>query len=79
MWHMWNVKVGSREVTLCGPLVSKLMTGGGMELVLAKGERYLTHKDGSRTSSLLASDVTSITPVRALTGALCDEHGSDCP
>ncbi|AGC43274.1 hypothetical protein MYSTI_01943 [Myxococcus stipitatus DSM 14675] len=75
MWNdKWTVKIGSREVTLCGALVAKLVTEGA-EVQRVEGERW--RADG--TGLLSPTDVSAIAPVRGLTPTECDEHGRHCP
>lgn len=76
---MWSVKVGRREIPLCGSLVSQLVTGQVVELQRLDGERQRINKDGSRTELLSSTDVRGITPIRGLTPTECAEHGVDCP
>lgn len=74
---MFRVNSGSTSVDLCPALIAKLFADGLLNVERARGTRERVTPAG-RQPFILRSDVSSVTPVRALHAA-CDEHGSRCP
>lgn len=77
---MFRVKsrYGSDEVDICASLVVVLVQMGAVRLKKARWPVDILEGE-ARVAYVRMDDVASISPVRALTGCRCDEHGYSCP